>query len=120
MNEILLPTAFLIPMACALGILLTGREESTSKSLAWVGFGAPFLIALYAFFNFEPAENGYAYLTQPLNTGLQDFGIGVADSESDQSADISEDGLPDRKRKLVHVLMGERKTKSVFSGLSEN
>lgn len=75
MNEILLPTAFLIPMACALGILLTGREESTSKSLAWVGFGAPFLIALYAFFNFEPAENGYAYLTQPLNTGLQDFGI---------------------------------------------
>ena len=75
MNEILLPLAFLIPLACALGILLTGRDESVSKGLAWAGFGAPFLIALYAFFNFEPSDNGYAFLTTALNTGLQDFGI---------------------------------------------
>ena len=75
MNELLLPLAFLIPLACAIGILLTGREEAIAKALAGIGFGAPFAIALYAFFKFETGENGYAFLTTPLNTGLQDFGI---------------------------------------------
>ena len=75
MNELLLPLAFLIPLACAIGILLTGREESIAKALAGIGFGAPFAIALYAFFKFETGENGYAFQTTPLNTGLQDFGI---------------------------------------------
>ncbi|SVD54587.1 uncharacterized protein METZ01_LOCUS407441, partial [marine metagenome] len=75
MNEILLPLAFLIPLACALGILITGRQENTAKTFAWIGFGAPFAIAIYAFLNFEPDDNGYSFLMNPVNTGLQDFGI---------------------------------------------
>ena len=39
--------------------------------------------------------------------GLQYFRIGVSDSESDQCADIAEDGLPDRQRKLIDVLVRE-------------
>jgi NADH-quinone oxidoreductase subunit M len=76
MNEtLILPLAFLIPLVCALAILIIGQEERTAKSLAGVGFGAPFLISLYTFLKFEPGDDGYDYLMEPVNTGLQQFGI---------------------------------------------
>jgi hypothetical protein len=45
MNEtLILPLAFLIPLICALGILIMGQEERAAKSLAGIGFGTPFLL----------------------------------------------------------------------------
>ena len=71
----LLPLAFAFPLICALGILITGRNEDTSKAIAWGGFSVPFLISIYTFLNFEPGENGYAFLGDPVDTGLAQFGI---------------------------------------------
>lgn len=76
MNEnLILPVAFLIPLACAIGVLATRNQKGVFKKFAWVGFGAPFIISVYVFLKFNPGENGYAFLTDPINTGLQDFGI---------------------------------------------
>ncbi len=72
---LLLPLAFAFPLICALGILITGRNEDASKTLAWAGFTVPFLISIYTFLNFKPGENGYAFLGDPINTGLAQFGI---------------------------------------------
>jgi NADH-quinone oxidoreductase subunit M len=74
-SELLLPIAFAFPLLCALGILITGKNEGTVKLIAGAGFGVPFLISLYTFWNFESAENGYAFLSDPINTGLASFGI---------------------------------------------
>ena len=74
-STLLLPLAFAFPLICALAILITGRNEGTSKTIAWGGFAVPFLISIYTFLTFEPGENGYAFLGEPVNTGLAQFGI---------------------------------------------
>lgn len=48
------------------------------------------------------------------------IGIALANMEGNYRADVSEDGLPDRQRKLVDVLMRQRQTQPVFSRFRQN
>lgn len=73
--ETVLPVAFAIPLLCAFGTLIFRRDIETVKTLAWIGFLLPFVISVYAFLNFHPDETGYAFLSNPVDTGLGQFGI---------------------------------------------
>ena len=73
--ESVLPLALAIPLVCALGVLLTSRDEETAKRFAWAGFIAPFLLSVYTFLNFHPDESGYAFVSNSVDTGLAKFGI---------------------------------------------
>jgi len=44
-----------------------------------------------------------------------DFGVRVSDVEADQGADVSKNGLLNRRRKLVNELVGEGEAKPVFA-----
>lgn len=51
---------------------------------------------------------------------LQDTGIGLAHSESDEVAGIAEYALPDLVRELIEVLMGQDEGEPVLPGLRED
>ena len=51
---------------------------------------------------------------------LHDCGVRMADVETDEGADIFQDGLLDRRQKLVDKLMGKDQTQVVFTGFGEN
>ncbi len=69
--------AIATPLAVAVAILL-GLPKRHSIKLAYVGFGVPAIIALWAWMNF-PADAGakYAFFTR-YSTGLDSFGITLA------------------------------------------
>ncbi len=47
----------------------------------------------------------------------ENIGIGIADAEGDEAADVAEDSLADGERELINVLMAEGEAKAVFAGL---
>src|SRR5665213_2629172 len=66
-----------VPLAVALAIAL-GLPKRWSVRLAYVGFGAPFVLALAVWRRFggAPQADGYAFLTH-YSTGLDGLGIGL-------------------------------------------
>jgi NADH-quinone oxidoreductase subunit M len=66
------------PLALALAIAV-GLSKRWVMKLAYVGFGTPALMALWAWWNFAGAakeSHGYAFVTR-YSTGLDGFGIGL-------------------------------------------
>ncbi len=51
---------------------------------------------------------------------VQVLGIGKADAEGDEGADVSKDGLPHSGGELGDVLMAEDQVEAVFAGLSQD
>ena len=74
-SDFILPLAFAFPLFCAMGILIVGKNQDSAKAIAGAGFLVPFLISMYTFWNFDPGESGYAFLSTPVDTGLAQFGI---------------------------------------------
>ena len=74
-NPLLLSIA--VPLAVALAIAL-GLPKRWSVRLAYLGFGAPLLLALRVWWHFNavPKADGYAYLTD-ISTGLDGLGISL-------------------------------------------
>lgn len=50
----------------------------------------------------------------------KDFGVGVADAEGYQGANVPEDGLADREGELVDVLVRESEAETVFASLGQD
>lgn len=74
--ELLLPLSIATPLLVALAIAL-GLQKRFSVTLAYVGFGAPALAALWLWYNYSTVTDfhgGYAFY-QSYNTGLHSFGI---------------------------------------------
>src|SRR5690242_18420176 len=77
LEENLLLVSILTPLAVALAIAL-GLPKRFSVKLAYVGFGVPAIIALYAWYQYAAASasayEGYTFYTR-YDTGLWDYGI---------------------------------------------